>query len=105
MSISSSIVDTYPSFLRALQLENPLSVDQWLALWAEDYMQHWPTLRDMVVNDYREQGEDWRQIAREMVFPGMNDKLPDIDNAYRELRQIIRSVEDKARQAFECQDP
>jgi hypothetical protein len=105
MSISSSIVDTYPSFLHALQLEKPLTVDQWLAFWAENYMQHWPTLRDMVVNDYREQGEDWRQIAREKVFPGMNGKLPAIDNAHRALRQLIRSVEDKARQAFEFQDP
>jgi len=45
-------------------------------------MASWPTLFEMQVADYTEQGEDWRQVAREMVFPSMTGKLPAINRAY-----------------------
>lgn len=105
MSKSDPIVDTYPSFLRAVQAEKPVSLDDWLSCWAEQYMPHWPDLHTMVLQDYADQGDDWRQIARENVFPGMNDKLPAIDRAYQNLRRIIKPIEGKARDVFDFHDP
>lgn len=58
----------------------------------------------MVVTDYAEQGDDWRQIAREMVFPGMNGKLPAIENAYQNLGRIIEPIERRVRRALDFQD-
>lgn len=105
MSASSPIVDTYPSFLGAIQVEKPVSLDDWLSCWSEQYMPHWPALHEMVLNDYAEQGDDWRQIAREHVFPGMNDKLPTIDRAYRNLRRIIQPIEQKVRDVLDFHAP
>ena len=63
-------------------------------------MANWPTLFEMQVADYTEQGEDWRQVAREMVFPGMNGKLPAIIRTYQDLGPIIGPIEDQARGAL-----
>jgi hypothetical protein len=105
MSNSNPIVDTYPSFLRAIQIEKPVSLEDWLSCWAERYMPHWPGLHQMVLKDYADQGDDWRQIAREHVFPGMNDKLPAIDRTYRNLRRSIKPIEQKVRSVLDFDDP
>ncbi len=104
MTGNSTIVDTYSSFLRVIRAEKPISIEQWLACWEDHYMIHWPSLGEMVVKDYAEQGEDWRQVARERVFPGMNDKLPAIESAYQNLTQIIGPIEEKVRLTFDFQD-
>jgi hypothetical protein len=54
----------------------------------------------MVVTDYAGQGEDWQKIAREQVFPGMNDRLPAIDGAYQTLSGLLGPIEDKVRAYF-----
>jgi hypothetical protein len=59
----------------------------------------------MVVGDYADQGEDWRKIGREMVFPGMNGKLPAVDDAYRQLTSMIGPIEEKVRLAFDFHEP
>jgi hypothetical protein len=101
MPTNRSIVDTFPSFLDSVVADQPATIDQWLTCWAERYMIHWPLLFEMVVNDYAEQGDDWRQIAREMVFPGMNDKLPAMELVYKDLVGIIDRIEDLARHRFD----
>ncbi len=105
MSTNSAIVDTYPSFLRAVQQAKPVSIAQWLACWAEHYRLHWSGLYEMVVNDYADQGDDWRQIGQERIFPGMDEKLPVIDQAYRTLRPIISTIEEEVRTFFDFRDP
>lgn len=105
MDTNSLIVDTYPSFLRAIGADKPVTVNQWITCWAEHYMPQWPTLHEMVVNDYVAEGEDWRRIAREMVFPEMNDKLPAIQYAYENMQRVIEPVEENVRRAFDFHDP
>jgi hypothetical protein len=100
MHDSKSIVDTIPSFLASVQASQPATVDQWLTCWKERYMSQWPALYEMVVTDYTQQGDDWRQIARERVFPGMNAKLVAMESAYKNLIGMIESIEQRARQKF-----
>jgi len=101
MSASRSIVDTFPSFLGSVLASQPATVNQWLTCWTEQYMIHWPTLYEMVVTDYAEQGEDWRQIAREKVFPVMNDQLPAMELAYKNLIRMIEPIEQRACHRFD----
>jgi hypothetical protein len=99
------IIDTYPSFVRAVRAGKPATIDEWLSCWAEKYIPQWPALHEMVVRDYADQGDDWRQIARERVFPGMNDRLPAIESAYKNLARIVGPVEEKVRLALDFHDP
>lgn len=98
MKQNDQIIDTFPSFLLAVETQQPGTIDDWLRLWSEDYMTLWPELFEMQVADYAEQGEDWRKVAREMVFPGMRDKVPVMKRAYRELGSIIKVVAAQTRQ-------
>lgn len=100
MPVADTIIDTFPSFLTAVQASQPDTVEEWLNCWVEHYMTGWPTLYEMVTSDYEEQGDDWRQVAQEMVFPGMNDKLPAIRNAYRHLIQVIVPTEQRVRDSL-----
>jgi predicted SprT family Zn-dependent metalloprotease len=104
MAAISRLIDTYPAFVAAVQEQKPVSIEQWLSCWAEHYMAHWPVLHQMVVKDYGDQGEDWRQVARQMIFPGMNDKLPAIEGAYKNLKSIVAPVENKVRRVFDFQE-
>lgn len=105
MKATKQIVDTFPSFLRAFEIEQPAATDDWLKLWVERYMALWPELLAMQVADYAEQGEDWRQVAREMVFPGMNEKVPALERTHRELPSIIEMVEFQAQQQLGFDGP
>ena len=101
MSKTESIIDTFPSFLEAVEARMPDTVDGWLELWTEQYMAFWPELFAMQVADYAEQGADWRQIGREMVFPGMREKLPAMEDSYRHLNRIIGPIEERVRQLLD----
>jgi hypothetical protein len=101
MTYDEAIVDTFPTFLHAVEDQMPDTVDSWLELWTERYMTHWPELFEMQVADYAEQGDDWRQIARDMVFPGMSEKLPAIQDVYRRLKRIIPTIEERVRRTLD----
>ena len=101
MTNDEAIVDTFPSFLRAVEAQLPETAEDWLELWTNEYMTQWPELFEMQVTDYAQDGEDWRQVARAMVFPGMSEKLAAMKGAYRDLKRAIGPVEDRVRRSLD----
>lgn len=59
MKAHDAIVDTVPSFLRAVARKRD-TIDDWPRLWSEDCMVLWRELFEMRVANYAEQGEVWR---------------------------------------------
>ena len=63
------VIDTFPAFLTYWAKAQGQPLDDQIEGWATEYLSPWPELLTMQVDDYTSQGVDWRQIAREKVFP------------------------------------
>ncbi len=79
------IIDTFPAFERYWAKANRWSLDQQIDGWAKFYQNAWPELFDKQVGDYRSAGLDWKQIARERVFPFLGERLPTMQSAHANL--------------------
>ena len=90
------IVDTFPAFLDYWGSCQEWVIDVQIERWAQDYLSPWPDLLDMQVEDYREQDIDWRDIAREKIFPYLAERLPAMQAAHANLLQVGESVYEKA---------
>jgi hypothetical protein len=63
------VIDTFPAFLTFWDRFRGEPLDAQIEAWSTEYMAHWPELLDRQVASYASDGLDWRQIAREKVFP------------------------------------
>ena len=90
------ILDTFPAFLTYWENCRDLPLDNQIDQWAQDYLSPWPGLLAMQVDDYREQDIDWRDVAREKIFPHLSERLPDMEAAHANLLAIGESIYEKA---------
>lgn len=94
------LVDTFPAFLAWWAKVQHRPVDDQIEAWARGYMAQWPELLARQVEDYSAQNLDWRQIAREKVFPYLADRLPAMYEAHHNLLEPGLSVYSKAQQVL-----
>ncbi len=86
------IFDTYPAFMNYWQSCHDLPVDVQIEQWAQQYLSPWPELLMMQVADYCEQNLDWREVAREKVFPYLQERLPAMETARTNLLAVSERV-------------
>ena len=98
-------IDTFPAFLKYWAGAENQPVEEQIEGWARDYMAAWPALLKMQVDDYTSQMLDWRQVARERVFPHLGERLPAMQAARTALLETCQPVLDKARQCLGCDFP
>ncbi len=79
------IIDTFPAFLEFWNRSSRLNVDDQIRAWELDYMSRWPDLLKLQIADYESHGLDWRQIARERIFPFLSEQLPAMQEAHDNL--------------------
>ena len=84
-----AIIDTYPSFREYWERVKARSIDEQIKAWETDYMSRYPQLFKLQVEGYEDMGVDWRKIAREKVFPKLPSLLPFIEEAWRNLREVV----------------
>ncbi len=63
-------------------------------------MSQWPELLEKQLDDYASQDEDWRQIARERVFPFLGDRLPTMKVAHKNLLEICEPTYSTAQEVL-----
>lgn len=95
-AIDCPVVDTFPRFLALWAVARDQPLETQIARWASEYLAPWPELLAQQVEDYDRQGEDWRQIARERVFPYLPGRLPAMITAHRNL---VRTWDEVCRRA------
>ncbi len=61
------IIDTFPRFQDYWSGVDHQSFESQLTAWSNKYMDSWPELLGKQIEAYAQQGEDWRQIAKETV--------------------------------------
>jgi hypothetical protein len=90
------IVDTWDDFCRFWVSAQSLPLSQQIELWKSAYMAAYPELLRKQVQDYEEQGVDWRQVAAERVFPHLPERLPFMQGARGNLLQVCGPVYERA---------
>lgn len=91
------LVDTFPEFQRFWKKWRTSSTEEQIEAWAGEYMAHWPELLEKQVVCYSEEGENWRIIATEHVFPFLDGRLSDMELAHKNLLECGSTVYDEAR--------
>ena len=86
------IVDAFPTFLEFWPSVRHKTIDEQLVAWEAATAVHWPALLAMQKACYEEDGEDWRQIAREMVFPYLDQRVPGMTEAHEHLLDLCKPV-------------
>ncbi|MCP4429274.1 MAG: hypothetical protein GY803_32725 [Chloroflexi bacterium] len=97
------IIDAFPAFLDFWREAADEAIETQIEAWATDYMAAWPELLTKQQADYVGMGEDWRQIAREKVFPGLAARLPAMREAYERLRPLIQPIFTQAQEKLEVE--
>lgn len=97
---SFEIIDTFPAFLAYWAKARTKPIDEQIELWANDYMSGWPELLEKQIEDYSEQNLAWKQIARERIFPHLNDRLPAMRKARKNLLKLCPDICSKAEQVL-----
>lgn len=84
----AALLDTFPTFLEWWERAAGQSLGEQIDGWATEYMARWPALLTMQMEDFASQGLDWRQVARERVFPYLAERLSAMREAYQNLREV-----------------
>jgi hypothetical protein len=94
------IIDTFPAFEAYWAKAQSKPMNAQIELWAEEYMAGWPELLDRQIEDYSEQNLDWKDIARERIFPDLKDRLPAMREARKNLLKLCPVICSKAGQVL-----
>ncbi len=92
----SNIVDTFPAFLAFWEKAQHFPLDAQIEGWASDYLAQWPELLEKQIQSYAEDGDDWRDVARERVVPFWAERLPSMRRAHEHLLRVCTRVYDRA---------
>ncbi|MFZ0890837.1 MAG: hypothetical protein WB778_05935 [Thermoplasmata archaeon] len=88
------ILDTFPRFQRLWPSIRKLSTKQQIDAWADAYLKPWPDLLAKQLDNYSEEGVDWRSVARRRIFPAFESRMPAMQRIHRVLlRQIHPAAE------------
>ena len=93
-------IDTFPSFLVYWAEVERSPLEDQIESWANEYLLQWPELLAIQIEDYAAQNLDWRQIAREKVFPYLAGRLPAIKDAHQNLLECCEPIYTKAQAAI-----
>jgi hypothetical protein len=85
---SVTVIDTFPAFLAFWEEAQRLPLEAQIDAGVSEYMSGWPELLAKQQEDYASEGYDWRQVARERVFPYLNERLPAMGTAREHLLAI-----------------
>lgn len=100
-----SILDTFPAFNQFWQRARSLPIDQAIESWRGDYLRPWPELRRKQIANYREDGVDWRRVARTRIFPSFDERLPRMRKVRSHLLQAIPTAVRRCRSQLDLDFP
>jgi len=94
------IVDSYEDFMIYWSKVGSKNVDQQVELWETFYMAKYPELLEKQTQCYESQGLDWREIAKEHVFPKLKENIPLMQKARENLLTICEPVYESAKRTL-----
>ncbi len=79
------MIDTFPAFLLFWSEVTGKDFEQQIDRWSSEYLVNWLELKQKTTDDYANQDMDWFTVARERVFPYLNERLPAMKVAHAGL--------------------
>ncbi len=78
-------IDTFPAFVDFWDLAKGRCLNDQIEKWANVYLSPWPELLAKQTEDYASQNVDWREIARDKIFPFLEQRLEKMNQAHTNL--------------------
>ena len=75
-------------------------IEEQVDAWATDYMAPWPELLEKQQLDYADEGDDWRRVAAEYVFPDLVERFDAMERAHDILKQEGVRIAQRAQEAL-----
>lgn len=97
------LIDTFPAFLNYWRGSQADSIERRIDRWEQEYLAAWPELRAKQIREYKRGSVDWRRVARHRVFPQLEARLPDMEEAHGNLVASVGPVFQKAASLFNLQ--
>ncbi len=94
MMARATLLDTYPRFTRLWESTRSDSLDTQIDRWAQEYLAPCPELLRKQQLCYSREGENWRRIASEHVFPYLSDRLHTMETAHDSIIGTYERVSD-----------
>jgi hypothetical protein len=95
------LIDAYGDFLSWWKGIREADWETQIEGWHDDYMAAYPELRQMQVDDYAQDGYDWREIATKHVWPQLAEGLPAMKEAHDNLLLVVPEICQRAVQVLE----
>ena len=86
------VIDSFPRFLSVWGKIKSTDIKERPAVWEKEYMQYYPELLQKQIEDYDQQGIDWREIAEEKVFPYLEDRFLAMYDARDNIKEILPGI-------------
>ena len=99
------IFDTFDDFEEIWPLMENADIENQIEIWKTKYMEKWPDLLKKQIESYQNDGEDWKKIAKEHVFPKFKESVLYMKSVRNELKKAIEFVAPRAFQKFLLEFP
>ncbi len=93
-------IDTFPNFLHWWDKAYEQSINEQIESWSNEHLSCWPELLAKQIDDYAEQGLDWKKVAAEKVFPFLDERLTLMEEARNNLLELCPIIYSKAQQVL-----
>lgn len=95
------ILDTFPVFSDFWGKAREFSVEKQIELWESEYMGNWPSLLELVKDDYESIPDfDWYETARDRIFPLYKNCFQQMKEARENLLGCIPWIHERAEEIF-----
>lgn len=99
------ILDLYPAFRSFWARARRWPVSQQIEAFGQDYLGPWPELLRKQTSSYREEGVDWKKVARRRIFPWFDRRIPEMARARNALLRSIPLAVQRCREELGLRFP
>ncbi len=97
---ANMLIDTYPSYLEFWASARDWPLEEQIEGWRSTYLAPWPELLEKQLRDYVSQKMDWRQVARQRVFPFLAQRSVAMRTAHDNLLDLWESSVRRAQEVL-----
>ncbi|MGC8514564.1 MAG: hypothetical protein ACP5OC_00320 [Thermoplasmata archaeon] len=92
MPDKNNIIDTFPNFIRFWMDKLASSPDIQVELWESFYSNEDEEVFKKVIKNYSDDGVEWKEVAKKMIFPINSEKINRMNGAHINLLKALSEL-------------
>ncbi len=96
----SSILDTFAEFIYYWDKVKTQEVDAQIENWKSSYMGKYPELREKQITDYEDSGAEWKEVAKQYIFPKLSESVEVMPQVHSRLLKCLDPIYTTAMKKF-----